>query len=324
MPTLRYRFVRAVAKILGGKHLMTLKPDALKAELEKRGNEKIAFPAAFTKSCVVERIDGDASLGIKCPCYVLRGKKQPAKEAADAGKKGAILFIHGGGYVEFTSEFHWLFASRLACRTGLPVYFPLYPLLQYAPEQSLEAQFDTVYSVYQAMVKEYGNNIIVAGDSAGADITLTLCHYIKDHKDEVMVSSPMPQKIVLISPADCGEQDSEVVKKMREIEARDVMCGVEYNFSFPEVFHIDTSTSNYFFRSCHGDFKGFPEALIFSGTDDVFYPQIPAFVERLEAAGVKHDFVSGKGMMHDWPIMPIAPECLKALGQIVEFITKPV
>ncbi|MDR3284016.1 MAG: hypothetical protein LBS97_02425, partial [Treponema sp.] len=55
-------------------------------------------------------------------------------------------------------------------------------------------------------------------------------------------------------------------------------------------------------------------------TDDIFYPQIPPLVERMKADGVDVTLHTGTGMMHDWPLMPVAPECVSALDEITAFL----
>jgi acetyl esterase/lipase len=59
---------------------------------------------------------------------------------------------------------------------------------------------------------------------------------------------------------------------------------------------------------------------IFSGTFECVYPQVAAFVTRLKAANIAHNFYSGKEMMHVWPYIPFAPECGKALKLIFDII----
>jgi acetyl esterase/lipase len=59
---------------------------------------------------------------------------------------------------------------------------------------------------------------------------------------------------------------------------------------------------------------------VFSGTFDIFYPQVAPFVERVRNQGKPIDFYIGYRMMHDWPIVPAAPECEFAFGEIVKII----
>ncbi len=89
--------------------------------------------------------------------------------------KGAILFIHGGGFAFCSPETHERCARVLAIESGLTVLMPDYRL---APEHPYPAGLkDCVAALRQAFtatadVGVEAGPLLVAGDSAGANLAL--------------------------------------------------------------------------------------------------------------------------------------------------------
>jgi acetyl esterase/lipase len=104
---------------------------------------------------------------------------------------------------------------------------------------------------------------------------------------------------------------------MRRIEHKDPMLSMGIMESMATLFDL---SDPYFATPLSGDFSGFPEMLVFSGTHDMFYPQVPPFVSRVRDAGIAVEFINGSEMMHIWPYMQIATESKQALRTICDSI----
>lgn len=89
--------------------------------------------------------------------------------------KGAILFVHGGGFAFCSPESHERCARVLALECGLPVILPDYRL---APEHPYPAGLlDVMASIKQALAVSQPHGVrpgpvILSGDSAGANLAL--------------------------------------------------------------------------------------------------------------------------------------------------------
>ena len=89
--------------------------------------------------------------------------------------KGAIIFIHGGGFAFCSPETHERCARLLAIESGLPVLVPDYRL---APEDPFPAGLmDCIATLRQAFTITADTGVesgplLVAGDSAGANLAL--------------------------------------------------------------------------------------------------------------------------------------------------------
>ncbi|GHT70047.1 hypothetical protein FACS1894110_20760 [Spirochaetia bacterium] len=203
--------------------------------------------------------------------------------------------------------------------TDVPVWVPDYPLL---PGATVEEMTLMIVDIYNAMRNTYPNaDIVFLGDSAGADLALTVCHYNKTLENTVPARSfVMPKALILLSPAMVTENDPAIIAAMEEIAPYDKMESMQLLHSMPELFNMDYSKDNFYNAPLYGDFTNFPPVYVFSGTHDIFYPQIPPFVERLKSAGVSTEFIQGQDMMHIWPYMPASPESKKALQYIIRII----
>jgi acetyl esterase/lipase len=345
MPSLTYKIAEIVVGPLGNRRIYCLPAEKLAAWLTKvQGRQRTAPPAFVHKRHELR----EEILGGR-PCYIISPK---GKTARTAGER-AVLFLHGGGYVEEANAVHWQAASKIVNDLGLSLWFPIYPLLTAPGKNGEPAPAGTTYkveditesalSVYEKMLARYpAGNITFIGDSAGAALSLTLCHHIKalltgkaprkepppdqSSKNETVILrsgdalSELPGKLVLVSPAMLTERDGAILAEMKRLEKGDVLIGMPFMDAMITLFNMDLSRDNYYNAPLYGDFKGFPETHIFSGTAEIFYPQVVPFVERMKQAGVPGEFYAGEKMMHVWPYIPAAPECRAALEQIVGII----
>ena len=81
---------------------------------------------------------------------------------------GAILYLHGGGYVAGSPRTHRAMAARLADLTGRRVLLPDYRL---APEHPFPAAFEDAVRAARALK---GTSFVIGGDSAGGGLALSV------------------------------------------------------------------------------------------------------------------------------------------------------
>ena len=107
--------------------------------------------------------------------------------------RSAILYLHGGAYCLGGAWTHRSVTTRLAAESGLPVWVPQYRL---APEHPYPAALeDTVASFNGLQAQGFAaENIVVAGDSAGAGLALALALKLRER------GAAMPAALLLLSP----------------------------------------------------------------------------------------------------------------------------
>lgn len=84
---------------------------------------------------------------------------------------GAILYLHGGGYVVGSAHAYRHFCGQFAARTGMPTFALDY---RRAPEHPFPAALEDALAAYDGMVGAGYRRIVVVGDSAGGGLSLAL------------------------------------------------------------------------------------------------------------------------------------------------------
>ncbi len=112
--------------------------------------------------------------------------------AQTARTAAAILYIHGGAWSSGSPQSHRPITWRLAKQTGVAVYAIDYRL---APEHRYPAQLDDCTRAYDALLEKGvpAQSIVVAGDSAGGNLTLALALRLKSE------GKPLPAALVCLS-----------------------------------------------------------------------------------------------------------------------------
>ncbi|MDR0846189.1 MAG: alpha/beta hydrolase [Lactobacillales bacterium] len=227
-----------------------------------------------------------------CNCHIINpGSNRPV-----------VLFLHGGGFILEAEWAHWVAIDKILRASGAEIWFLVYPLL---PDFSASQMSAVVLSTYKEMLASYNpQNITVLGDSAGAILAINLAQSIN--------KLDFPRKMILVSPGQVAVKDEKMLAKMKEIEPRDIMLTTKM-FDVIGSLMPEVTKDNYELLS-RGDF---PPLLVFSGTDEVFYPAVTEFVENLKTPV---DFIVGDGLCHVWPYVPLVPECEAGLNKIIEAI----
>jgi epsilon-lactone hydrolase len=104
---------------------------------------------------------------------------------------GALLYIHGGGFVLGSPATSRAIAGRLARLTGLPVLSASYRL---APEAPFPAALEDVQAAWRSITLGGDRPVALAGDSAGGWLALALALYA------AAAGLPRPSGLALFSP----------------------------------------------------------------------------------------------------------------------------
>ena len=219
--------------------------------------------------------------------------------------KPVVLYIHGGAYLHNFTPRHWAAIAEWVEATGCGIVTPNYPLLYCYTAKDAHP---LMMQLYQQLVKQYSSDrIIVMGDSAGGGFSLALAQEARND------SIDLPKHLVLISPwvdvlgGDDALQendtflDAEVLRKVGadwagEIDPRDPMISPMY-----------------------GEMQGLPPTDLYTGTWEIFYPDIVDTYNKMKAAGVDACLHVGEKMGHVYPLWP-CPEGEKAHKEIADII----
>ena len=226
-----------------------------------------------------------------------------------------VVFLYGGGFMLGIDFMHWDAIERIVTDLSVPVCVPLYPVY---PETDLLAAISFIDEIFAQLHEAYPSaRIIGMGDSSGSCLLLSYCRYL------TTTDTPsFPDRLILVSPAQVAGIDEETQIEMRAISKTDPGISFDIVTSFPVIFNLSEDDDNWFYTPLYGDFSLYPPIYVFAGTNDIFYPLVQPFVERVRSQGKTIELYTGNGMMHSWPYMPIASESKYALGVILEIIDR--
>ena len=94
-----------------------------------------------------------------------------------ASPQAALIYLHGGAWMQGSPETHWDITAGLAAATGRAVFSVDYAK---SPEHPFPAAVDDCLAVYRALVEAGTTPRAIAGDSAGGNLTLiTLMFFLQ-------------------------------------------------------------------------------------------------------------------------------------------------
>ena len=219
-----------------------------------------------------------------------------------------IVYLHGGCYINRIDSYLWPFLDRIAAKSRATVSVPLYPL---APVHGCAESFEKLGAYYRDLRERNPHDkIVFMGDSAGGALCLALSMMLTEAGEEG------PAGIVAFSPwVDATLTNPEIL----DYEASDPVLSA---YGLSRAAHSWAGTldkADWRISPTNGPLETLPPTLVFAGTNEIFYPDLDIFREKLARAGVTYTFVAREGMGHCWPTYPI-PEALESDREICAFL----
>jgi acetyl esterase len=218
-----------------------------------------------------------------------------------AGARPMVLYFHGGGFTVGQSEDTAYIASRIAAENGTVVVAVNYRL---APEWPFPAGLDDCIAVLRWM-REQGSEIggdsswiAVAGDSSGGNFAAAMPLRARDS------GVKPPDAVISLCPiTDFCFEDYASFERLGPL-------GIVYDTAFIGFIRGAYAVHHKNWTHPHvspvrGDLRGYPPALIISGTADPLIDDNRAFAQKLRQSGnerVEH-FVS-EAMPHGYYFFP--------------------
>jgi monoterpene epsilon-lactone hydrolase len=228
---------------------------------------------------------------------------------------GTLLYLHGGAHVACSPITHRPITSWFA-KQGWRVFAPDYRL---APENRFPAGLEDCVAVYRALIcSSDARQIVVAGDSAGGNLTLALCLALRNQ------NISLPAAIALFSPVmDFTWSGASSIDNSDR-------CAMFSKDILPVGSHLyldqhdprDPLASPYF-----ADLKGLPPMVFHAGSDEILRDDSIRVAEHAKQAGIEVQLKTWPVVPHVWqmlhPIMPEARESLHLVNAFLRQRTKP-
>ena len=224
-------------------------------------------------------------------------------------KKYIILYCHGGGYSTGSSLYARTLTTKLAASTSMDVLSFDYRL---APEHPYPAATQDAMLVWNyLMLLGYGaRDIILAGDSAGGNLALSLTLQLKNQK------RLMPRGLVLMSPwTDLTASGKSHVSKADIDPVLNAAYLEQMIQNYAEGQALDDSLISPLF----GDYEGFPPTYIQVGSNEILQDDAVMLYKKLLKANVSVKMDVFRGMWHVFQMSPFKT-AYEAMDKNAEFI----
>jgi acetyl esterase/lipase len=247
------------------------------------------------------------------PAEWVRGPR--ALDASAHGDDRAVaLYLHGGGYVFGSPRTHRNLVSRMSHVTGLPVLALDYRL---PPVATLPAPIEDALAAYRHLLDEghAPERIVVAGDSAGGHLALTLALHAAE------TSLPTPAALILLSPwTDLGMTGASISNNATlDPFIPAIALRRAARLALDGVDPADWRSSPLF--APEELFRQLPPTLLQVGSTEVLYDDALRTARRIAEAGVRTELQVYERQPHVVPLWNGTPEARTALREIGRFTT---
>jgi acetyl esterase/lipase len=257
----------------------------------KQGVKRVQLPAGVTRQSVLAD-------GVPCEWIIPENSSQ----------NRVLLYLHGGGFVMGLTPQHMQMVAYMTQKMGLRALMVDYRL---APTHPFPAALDDCVTAYRWLLKQgiAAQNIMVAGDSAGGNLTLTLLMKLRESGD------PLPVAAACLSPvADLAVKD-HLFKQYKE----PLLPRKSVNF-YSQSYVAHNDVRNPLISPVYGDWQGLPPLLVHVGEEEILRDDAMRVEKLARAAGVDVRLEIYPRMWHVWQIFLALPEAVQSLDDITNFL----
>jgi monoterpene epsilon-lactone hydrolase len=229
-----------------------------------------------------------------------------------------IFYIHGGAWTVGSVNTHARLVSNICAASDARAFSIDYRL---APEHPYPAGSDDCLTAYKWLLEDQKVDparLVIAGDSAGGNLTLVTLLRIRDG------GLPLPAAAVCLSPATDMTASGESYTSRREA---DPMLGGAPDGSrrVQEAYCPGEDLKNPYISPLYGNLKGLPPLLIHVGDAEILLSDSVDFAQRAKESGVDVTLEVWDEMIHVFQFFaPMLPEGVEAINVIGKFVKSHV
>ena len=227
-----------------------------------------------------------------------------------------ILYLPGGAYILRTPNVHTGMVSRLCKRANARALMTYYRL---APEHPFPACLDDSVHAYRWLLEQgiEPENIVIAGDSAGGGLTLSILLALKEQK------LPMPACAYLLSPLlDVSDHAPSRWKNANSDTALPAPAKRAIN---PRPLYLgDSDPSDPMVSPINGDFSGLPPMYIQVSDSEMLLDDSLRLARRGHTYDVPVNVDIWRKVPHVWQAFAFLPESNEALEKAGRFIREQI
>lgn len=278
MPSLLSRLVPVLLRASGAH-----RPYASAAAAERYIARRAATPRSYAPGRLPRDVLVSESIHEGWPVYVLTPRS--------GARRGAVIYVHGGSWVNEILPIHWRLAARIAVHARTTVIVPIYPLAPFGSAREVNA---VMVRLIMTAREEHGR-VSIVGDSAGGQIALSAALTLRDEQGVT------PALTALITPAVDPSMENPDIDLIQDSDPWLTKAGA---LVFVDTWRGERSPHDHRLNALEADLRGLGPLLIFSGTRDILHPDAKLLARAASAAGVTVDYHEGRGLLHVYPLMP--------------------
>ena len=211
-----------------------------------------------------------------------------------------IIYAHGGGWVMGDETTHDELIKKLAINTNCAVAFVKYP---HSPQAAFPVAFNQIYATLDFLYNnpdDYNidsNKIILAGDSAGANMISAAAIRAKEEKGPDILLQ------ILLYPALSYEMDTKSYKKFKD---GPWLTKKAMEWFWNAYIQDKEQIKNYYAQPLiapNDVLNGLPKTLIITAENDVLRNEGEDFADKLNNANVDVACVRIIGAIHDFMML---------------------
>ncbi|CAF1196708.1 unnamed protein product [Adineta steineri] len=234
----------------------------------------------------------------------------------DVNKNKLVIYFHGGGWISSSCKTHQTIVNTLGDATKTIWISVEYRL---APEHKYPIWLDDACDVTRHILKNkvsYGVNptakVGVAGDSAGAQISASICHTIENIDFQILVNG--------FFDLTCESSSHKEFNDPMYILTTTMLNWMKLH-AFRDANDLKDPRASVFLNK---SFDTLPPCLFIVAELDPLRDDSYAYQQLLDKAGVKTKCLLIKGVLHDFFVCPgtYPKACAQAINAIQQFLSE--
>jgi len=218
-----------------------------------------------------------------------------------------LLYLHGGGFVYRLTPPHLKIGAYLTQKMAVHTLMVEY---RTGPENPFPAALEDCITAYLWLIEQgfLAHNIVVAGDSAGGNLAITLLMKLRD------TGLPLPAAAACLSPvADLTPKDDEQKK------FKDPLISPKTAKFYHQSYLGNNDPHNPLISPVFGNLQGLPPLLLHAGEDEFLRYDAKKIAGLAQSAGVDVRLEIYPRMWHVWQINLSLPQATQSLDDIAQF-----
>lgn len=219
-----------------------------------------------------------------------------------------LLYLHGGGFVLGLTPPHLQMVTHFAQKMGIRALMVDYRV---APDHPFPAALDDCVSVYRWLLKQGipAQNIVIAGDSAGGNLTITSLMKLRDNGD------PLPAAAACLSPAtDLSNKDNP------HQGFKDPLLPHKATRFYTKSYVGHNDARDPLISPVYGDLRGLPPLLVHAGEDEILREDAVRIASLAKSVDVDVRLEIYPRMWHVWQINLELPQAIQSLEDIAQYL----